>query len=323
MSTPASVVVGIGHALPECVVTNEELANRLNTSDEWIRTRTGIRERRVAAAGTTTADLAVDAARAALDSARREQVDVVVLATTTPDRRCPATAPEVASRLGLDGAAAFDLNAVCAGFLYAMATAGGLIASGVAASALVIGADRFTSLVDQQDRATACLFGDGAGAVVLRAGEIDEAGAVLAVELGSDGTQRDLITVSPDTDRLAMQGQAVYRHAVAQMTASTRAVLESSGWSVEKVDWFVAHQANQRILDAVAGRLGVEPGRVVSNIARVGNTAAASIPLALADAAADGRLAVGDRVALAAFGGGTTWGAATLTWPALTWPALG
>lgn len=317
MDTRAAVITGIGHALPLDVVTNDDLAARLDTTDAWIRSRTGIAERRVAAPGVTTADLAVEAGRAALDSAGCDHVDVVVLATSTPDRRCPATAPEVASRLGLGTPAAFDVDAVCSGFLYGLATAAGLLASGMVGSALLIGADRFTTLIDPEDRTTACLFGDGAGALVLRDGDVAEPGAVHAVELGSDGSAQDLITVAEGSRYVTMQGQTVYREAVARMVSTTRSILDRAGWPIDTLDWFVAHQANQRIIDAVAGRIGLSPDRAVSTIERLGNTAAASIPLTLAAAAADGRLTKGDRVALAAYGGGTTWGAAALTWPAL------
>jgi len=310
-----AVVSGVGHCLPDRIVTNDDLAARLDTSDEWIRTRTGIRQRHMVDTGTSTSDLAVGAGRRALASAGLTSVGVVVLATTTPDHPCPATAPVVATRLGLPDVPAFDVNAVCSGFLYALATATSMLASGLYDTALVIGADVFSVLVNPDDRATAFLFGDGAGAMVLRAGEPGEQGSVLAVELGSDGRLEDIILVEDAKSPYTMAGQTVYRHAVAQMTASTRSIVERVGWSVSDVDHFVGHQANQRILDAVAARLKMDPGRVVSNLATVGNTAAASIPIALSEAAASGRLRPGDRVALAAFGGGATWGAAALTWP--------
>jgi len=310
-----AVVSGVGHCLPDRIVTNDDLAARLDTSDEWIRTRTGIRQRHMVDTGTSTSDLAVGAGRRALASAGLTSVGVVVLATTTPDHPCPATAPVVATRLGLPDVPAFDVNAVCSGFLYALATATSMLASGLYDTALVIGADVFSMLVNPDDRATAFLFGDGAGAMVLRAGEPGEQGSVLAVELGSDGRLEDIILVEDAKSPYTMAGQTVYRHAVAQMTASTRSIVERVGWSVSDVDHFVGHQANQRILDAVAARLKMDPGRVVSNLATVGNTAAASIPIALSEAAASGRLRPGDRVALAAFGGGATWGAAALTWP--------
>jgi 3-oxoacyl-[acyl-carrier-protein] synthase-3 len=311
----AAVVAGIGHHVPSRSVPNAEFAARLDTSDEWIRSRTGIERRYVAEAGTTTSDLAVAAGAAALKSAETDSVDLVVLATSTPDRPCPATAPTVADRLGLGTVPAFDVDAVCSGFLYGLAVARAMISSGDAERVLLIGADTFTRLLDPDDRTTAFLFGDGAGAMVLRAGAATEAGAVLAVELGSDGKLIEMITVASPEDRFTMQGQSVYRHAVARMTSTTRQVLERVGWPVDRVDRFVGHQANQRILDAVALRLGLPAERVVSNLAHVGNTAAASIPLALSEHADD--LRPGERIVLAAFGGGATWGAAAITWPSL------
>ncbi|MFC4943077.1 beta-ketoacyl-ACP synthase III [Pseudonocardia sp. GCM10023141] len=323
-----AAIAGVGGSVPPTVVTNAELAARIDSSDEWITSRTGIRQRHVVEPGTATSDLAVEAGSRALKSAGCDTVDVVVLATTTPDHSCPATAPAVSSRLGLSGVAAFDVNAVCSGFLYGLAVASSMIRSGTASSALLIAADTFSTIVDPDDRATAFLFGDGAGAVVLRAADHGEPGVLLDVELGSDGTMADLIIVRAGGSRLpesaepadrffAMQGQSVYRHAVARMTAATRSVLDRVAWTPADVDRFVGHQANSRILQATADRLGIPEERVIMNLDRVGNTAAASIPLALADAAAEGTLRAGDRIALAAFGGGTTWGAAALTWPEL------
>lgn len=317
MNGPPVVLRGIGHALPTKVVSNDDLAARLDTSDEWIRTRSGIRQRYVSTSATGTSDLAVEAGVAALKSAGVETVDVVVLATSTPDRPCPATAPVVASRMGLRATPAFDLDAVCSGFLYGLATASALVTSGQFGSALLVAADTFSTLIDPDDRATAFLFGDGAAAVVLSPGDAGDPGAVLAVDLGSDGTQQDLITVADRQSSFTMQGQAVYRQAVSAMANATRTVVDRIGWSVDDLDWFVGHQANQRILDAVAARLTLPANKVISNIARVGNTAAASIPLALSEAAASGRLREGDRIALAAYGAGATWGAAAMTWPHL------
>ena len=264
-----------------------------------------------------TADLAVEAGAQALKSAAVDAVDLVVLATSTPDRACPATAPAVMSRLGLGRVPAFDIDAVCSGFVYGLATSVAMLTSGQFGTVLLIAADTFSRLVDHEDRATAFLFGDGAGAVVLRRGEPDEHGAVLTVSIGSDGTQEDLITVPDAQSHFTMQGQAVYRQAVVTMADSASRAMADVGWTVEDVDWFVGHQANQRILDAVANRIGVARDRAISNVAHVGNTAAASIPLALSEAASAGRLRPGDRVVLAAFGGGATWGAAALTWPRL------
>lgn len=305
-------------------MTNDELSARFDTSDEWIRGRTGIRARRRVRPGESTSDLAVAAAAAALKSSGDDDVDLVVLATATPDHPCPATGPAVARRLGLGEVPAFDLAAVCSGFVYGLAVADGMIAAGTARRVLLIGADTFSTILDPGDRATAAVFGDGAGAVVLRAGEPGEPGAVHGFDLGSDGDLAELVMVRaggsryPEGNRwFAMQGQAVYRHAVVRMTASARAAMDRAGWTPDDVDRFVAHQANARILATVGKELGIEPDRVYSNIASVGNTVAASIPLALADAASAGRLRAGDRVLLSAFGGGATWGAAALTWPDL------
>jgi 3-oxoacyl-[acyl-carrier-protein] synthase III len=315
MTKPCAVIAGIGHALPTTIVTNDDLAARLDTTDEWIRTRSGIRQRHIATPDVGTADLAVEAGAHALKSAAVDAVDLVILATSTPDRPCPATAPAVMSRLGLGRIPAFDMDAVCSGFLYGLATSVAMLTSGQFGSVLLIAADTFSRLIDNDDRATAFLFGDGAGAVVLRRGEQDEPGAVLGVSIGSDGSQEDLITVVDRQSHFSMQGQAVYRQAVVSMADSASRAMADVGWTVDDVDWFVGHQANQRILDAVANRVGIGPDRAISNVAHVGNTAAASIPLALSEAASAGRLRAGDRVVLSAFGGGATWGAATLTWP--------
>jgi 3-oxoacyl-[acyl-carrier-protein] synthase III len=328
VGTRAAVVAGIGGCVPDRVVSNDELAARLDTSDAWITSRTGIRQRHVVSPGTATSDLAVEAGARALKSAAVDAVDLVIVATTTPDHPCPACAPAVAERIGLGRVPAFDLNAVCSGFVYGLATAAGMLASGAFGSVLLIGADTFSTLVDPRDRATAFLFGDGAGAMVLRAGEPDEPGAIIDVELGSDGSQQDLIVVPAGGSRVpagpdrsgtcfSMQGQAVYRNAVARMAEGTRSVLDRVGWSVDELDWFVGHQANQRIIDAVAARIGLSAERALTNLDRVGNTAAASIPLALADADEAGLLKAGQKIALAAFGGGATWGAAAMTWPDL------
>lgn len=310
---------GIGHALPARVVRNADLLARIDSSDEWIRSRSGIATRHHVDPGTATSDLAVEAGTRALAQDGEGGVDVVVVATTTPDRTCPATAPLVAARLGLGTVPAFDVNAVCSGFLYGLATADALVAGG--SSVLLVAADTFSTIVDPADRHTAFLFGDGAGAVVLRPGPA----TVHALTLGSAGDQEDLI-VTPgggsrepgSADRwFRMRGQAVYRNAVERMTESTMDVLAETAWATTDVDHFVGHQANRRILDAVAGRLELPAERLVVNLDRVGNTAAASIPLALSDAYDAGALRAGDKVVLAAFGGGTTWGAATLTWPDL------
>ncbi|CAL9617706.1 beta-ketoacyl-ACP synthase 3 [Streptomyces sp. enrichment culture] len=311
---PAAVVTGLGTCLPETVVTNDDLSRHLDTDHAWIHSRTGIARRHRVSPGTGTGDLAVAAGAAALKSAGRDDCDLVLLATTTPDRRCPATAPTVASRLGLE-AAAFDLSAVCSGFVYGLSAAAAMVTAGTCERALVIGADVYSSIVDPTDRTTAVVFGDGAGAVVLERGSRDAPGALLHCELGSDGTGADLITIPPGGDHLTMQGRAVYTRAVTTMTESALSVARGAGWSPDDIDAFVGHQANQRILTSVAKRLGLPAERVVSNIADVGNTAAASIPLALADASAAGRIRQGDRLVLTAFGGGLTWGSAALVWP--------
>ncbi|MGH4011147.1 MAG: beta-ketoacyl-ACP synthase III [Pseudonocardiaceae bacterium] len=325
----AAVLQGLGGWVPPTVVTNSQLAEQLDTSDGWIRTRTGIHQRHVIRPGESTGDLAVEAGRRALDSAKLSRVDVVVLATSTPDRPCPATAPEVASRLGFTGVAAFDLAAVCTGFVYALATATGLIESGLVETALVIGADTFSTILDPKDRTTRAIFGDGAGGVVLRCGHPVEHGALLGFDLGSDGTKWDLITVPAGGSRqrsaggpaelaetyFAMRGQPVFVEAVLRMTESVRSTAKHVRWSVDEVDRFVVHQANARILAAMAEQLDAPAQRFVSNIARVGNTVAASIPLAMADAVEAGDLRAGQRVMLSGFGGGLTWGSAALTWP--------
>ncbi|MEV5873227.1 beta-ketoacyl-ACP synthase III [Streptomyces sp. NPDC052101] len=326
-----AVLAGIGSYVPPNRVTNDDLAARLDTSDAWIRSRTGIAERFVVSPGTSTGDLAVEAGLRALKSAGDERVGAVVLATTTPDQPCPATAPQVAARLGLGPVPAFDVAAVCSGFLYGLASAAGLIAAGIADSVLLIAADAFTTIVDPADRTTAVIFADGAGAVVLRAGRADEPGAIGPLVLGSDGELSHLIEVpaggsrqrssnrpaAPEDHYFRMLGRDTYRHAVEHMTAASTEAAELAGWRLGDIDRFAAHQANARILDAVSDRLGIPAERQLSNIARVGNTGAASIPLLLAEATAEGRLAAGHRVLLTAFGGGLSWGATTVNWPQL------
>ncbi|MDN3297063.1 beta-ketoacyl-ACP synthase III [Streptomyces ficellus] len=328
----AAVLSGLGSWLPPRVVTNEDLSRRFDTSDEWIRSRTGIAQRHVVDPGVATGDLAHEAGLRALKSAGTDSVDAVVLATTTPDHLSPATAPDVAARLGMGGTAAFDVAAVCSGFVYALATGAGLIASGIADSVLIIGAETFTTIVDPADRSTSSIFGDGAGAVVLRAGEPGEPGAVGPFDLGSDGSLAHLLVIpaggarqrssgrepEPGDTYFHMQGSQVYKHAVLRMTESARRVLAAAGLGAGDIDRFVGHQANLRILDSVAERLGIPLDHRVTNIADVGNTAAASIPLALADAAARGELRPGHRVLAGAFGGGLTWGSCLFQWPDIT-----
>lgn len=324
-----AVLEGLGAAAPAQVITNAMLAVRMDTSDEWIYSRTGIKERRLVEQGVTTSDLATEAGRRALKSAGITTVGAVVVATTTPDHQCPATAPAVASRLDLGTVPAYDVGAVCSGFIYALMTGAGLIALGTTERVLVIGADVFTTIVNPDDRNTAPIFGDGAGAVVLRAGHSTDLGALHDFELRSDGNLADLIIVpaggakqrasskgaTPEEYFLTMQGKAVFRNAVIRMEESARTVLDRSGWSIESVDWLIGHQANARILHSVSEQLGLPPERTFLNIDRYGNTAAGSIPLALDQAAATGKLQPGHRVLLTAFGGGATWGAITMVWP--------
>ncbi|MBW8806985.1 MAG: ketoacyl-ACP synthase III [Catenulisporales bacterium] len=330
MKFRAAVVQGVGGAVPARCVPNSELAARLDTSDAWIRDRLGIASRHVAS-DASTVDLAVEAGARALEMAGFGALDAVVLATTTPDRLCPASAPEVAARLGHTGIAAFDVNAVCAGFVHALATGNALIRGHMADRVLVLGADVFTTLVDPDDRLTASIFGDGAGALVLRAGSPDEPGALCAFDLGSDGTQVGAVEVPGGGTRdrlglpvpnrrpyLLMDGPAVFERAVREMTGSSRRVLARAGWDVASVDRFVPHQANIRIIRGVAEGLGIAAGRVVTNIEHVGNTVAASVPLALADGHDGGSLGAGDRVLVTAIGAGLAWGSAAFTWPEVT-----
>lgn len=327
--TTAAVLTGVGAWVPPTVVTNEELAGQLGLTDEWIQRRVGIRQRHVAGPGIATSDLAVEAGKRALESAGTDTVDFVLLATTTPDHPLPATAPAVATRLGLRGVPAFDLNAVCTGFTYGMAIASAMIKGGAAASILLIGADTYSTILDPADPGTFPLFGDGAGAVVLRAGSPAEHGAVGEFVLGSDGDGANLIMVPgggarqrSEPDALAwsaphftMQGKKVFTRAVTSMAEASASVLRSAGVEPAEVDRVVGHQANIRILNTLASQLDIPAERLVVNIDRVGNTSAASIPLAMADAAASDFLSVGNRVLITAFGGGLTWGAGLLCWP--------
>ncbi|MEV7928308.1 beta-ketoacyl-ACP synthase 3 [Kitasatospora sp. NPDC088264] len=327
-----AVIAGLGSSLPPREVTNTQVIARggLDTTDEWITGRTGIHRRRLAGPGVSTGDLATAAARAAIDSTGSPGLrpDLLLLATTTPDRPCPATAPEVAHRLGLGPVPAFDLAAVCSGFLYGLATASALLRSGACRTPLVVAAEKYSAIVDPFDRDTAPLFGDAAAAVVLRPGDTTEPGALLETDWGSDGGESDLITVAAGGSRLPateapgrddryfrMRGRQVYAHAVRRMAASAGAALVATGWQAREVQAFIGHQANQRILDAVADRLGIPPRHRFGNIRDVGNTAGASVPLALADAAARGACRPGAPTLLTAFGGGLTWASATLLWP--------
>jgi len=326
-----AVLEGIAGYVPPDAVANDALPAAWGVDDAWVRRRTGIGERRRAAPGVTTGDLALEAAGRALSAAGRPPVDAVVVATSTPDRPMPAMAPRLATRLGLGGPAAWDVSAACSGFVYGLAAAVGAVTSGCADRVLLVAAEVYSTLLDPQDRSAGLLFGDGAGAAVLRRGAPDEPGAVLALDLGSDGSGDELIQVpgggalersrpgefGPDDRYFRMRGHDVFQHAVTRMTQSAHTVLKRADWAAEDIDRFCAHQANARILSAVGARVPVPGDRQVTNIARVGNTGAASIPLALADAAARGELQAGHRVLLTAFGAGLTWGSAALVWPEL------
>ena len=319
-----SEIVGCGGYLPEKIVTNAELADRLETSDEWIHQRTGIRQRHVAAVGELTSDLATSAARQALKSAgmKGNDLDLIVLATATPDHTFPATATKVQAQLGMTRGAAFDVQAVCTGFIYALATADALVRARQARTALVIGAETFSRILDWQDRGTCVLFGDGAGAVVLQAAEGREKGArgILSSHLHSDGSNYELLYVDggPSTTGtsgfLRMEGREVFRHAVQRLAEVVDEALAANGLSDRDIDWLVPHQANRRIIDSMGRKLGLPPEKVVVTIDRHANTSAASVPLALADAVANGRIRRGQLVLLEAMGGGLTWGASLVRW---------
>ncbi len=320
-----SVVEGIGSCLPEKRVTNSDLEKTVDTTDEWIVQRTGIRERRIAGPGETTSTLATRAAMEALANAGRvaADVDLIVLATSTPDYTFPSTATQVQAALGITHGAAFDVQAVCSGFVYAMTIADKFLASGSHKCALVIGAETFSRLLDWSDRTTCVLFGDGAGAVVLVAqeseGRVSDRG-VLTSHLRSDGRHREKLFVDggPSTTgtvgHLRMSGKEVFRHAVGMVTDVMRDAFAATGTTADDLDWFVPHQANERIIDASAEKLGIAPAKIVKTVQMHGNTSAASIPLALSVACADGRIKRGDLVMLEAMGGGFTWGSVMVRW---------
>ena len=322
MTEFVSVVRGVGGYLPEKVLTNEDLAKMVDTTDEWITARTGIRKRHIAADGETTSDLGAKAARKALDAAglTPDDIDLIIVATATPDYTFPATATIVQHKLGITRGAAFDLQAVCSGFVFATATADNFLARGQFERALVIGAETFSRILDWSDRSTCVLFGDGAGAVVLERQEKKRAGdrGVKGIHLRSDGRYKDLLFVDggPSTTQtvghLRMVGNQVFKHAVGKISESVVASLKQANLEVKDIDWFVPHQANQRILSAVAERLGLEEGKIVSTVATHGNTSAASIPLALDAAVLDGRVKQGDLVLIEAIGGGLAWGSALI-----------
>jgi 3-oxoacyl-[acyl-carrier-protein] synthase III len=313
-----SVIRGSGSALPARAVSNADLAERVETSDEWIVERTGIRQRYLAGEGETTASLATLAARRALEAAGMDasEIELIVLATATPDQTFPATATIVQHELGCNGGIAFDVAAVCSGFLYAMATADSLLRTGMARRALVIGAETFSRILDWSDRTTCVLFGDGAGAIVLEAQDVAEDGpGVLLTRLHADGAHNQLLYVDggPSTTQtvghLRMKGREVFRHAVVNLADVLGEVLGGTGFSADDIDWVVPHQANARILDATARKLGLPPEKVVVTVDRHANTSAASVPLAYDTAVRDGRIKPGDLVMFEAMGGGFTWGA--------------
>ena len=318
-----SVVQGCGSYLPARLVTNADLAKQMDTSDEWIQQRTGIRQRHIAADGELTSHLALKASERALEHAglKASDLDLIVLATATPDETFPATATRVQAELGMTRGAAFDVQAVCAGFVYALSVADSMIKSGLASTALVIGAETFSRILDWNDRGTCVLFGDGAGAVVLRAEEGKGTTAdrgVLANALHSDGRQHDILYVDggPSSTRttgfLRMEGKEVFKHAVLNMAAVVGEVLLKAGLETKDIDWLVPHQANKRIIDGTGRKLGLTPERVVVTVDQHANTSAASVPLALDTAVRDGRIRPGQLVMLEAMGGGFTWGASLL-----------
>ena len=323
--TLRSVILGCGCYLPSRVLTNEELAAQVDTSDEWIVQRTGIRERRIAAPGEMTSDLALRAAQSALAHAKvdPQSIDLIVLATSTPDQTFPASAVSVQAGLGINHGAAFDLQAVCSGFVFGLSTVDALLRVGAFKRALLIGAETFSRILDWKDRTTCVLFGDGAGAVVMEAqeqpGTMQDRG-VLTTHLRSDGRHKMKLYVdggpssTGTTGHLRMEGKEVFRHAVAMITDVVEDAFAATGYKAADIDWFVPHQANKRIIDGSAHKLGIDPGKVVISVDRHGNTSAASIPLALAEASADGRIKRGDLLLLESMGGGFTWGSAILRW---------
>jgi len=325
VSVVRSHIIGCGAYLPEKILSNADLAKMVDTSDAWIVERTGIRRRRIAAKNERTSDLALKAARAALSDANTavSDLDLIIVATTTPDETFPAVATRVQAELGMTRGAGFDVQAVCSGFIYGLSVADNFIRCGQAKTVLLIGAETMSRLMDWSDRATCVLFGDGAGAVVLQAangtGEASDRG-VLSTELYSDGRLHDLLYVdggpstTQTTGHLRMQGPEVFKHAVVNTTAAIQQAAKDGGITVADIDWIVPHQANQRILDATARRLGIPASRIISTIAEHGNTSAASVPLALAEGLADGRIKRGDLLLMEAMGGGFTWGAALVRW---------
>ncbi|HMQ40914.1 MAG TPA: beta-ketoacyl-ACP synthase III [Paracoccus sp. (in: a-proteobacteria)] len=318
--SPRAVIRGTGHYLPERVVENSWFEDRIDTSDEWIRTRTGIERRHFAAEGETTSQMAIEAAKAALERAglAADQIDAIIVATSTPDLTFPSVATMVQAGLGMTRGFAFDVQAVCAGFVFALANADGLIRSGQAERVLVIGAETFSRLMDWEDRGTCVLFGDGAGAVVLEAAAGER--GILSTDLNSDGNYRDILYVDGGVSttgtagKLRMQGNVLFRHAVEKLAETAHRAIDKAGLTPGDIDWLVPHQANARIIAATAQRMNLPMDKVVLTVADHGNTSAASIPLALSVADRDGKLNAGDVVVTEAIGGGLSWGAVVLRW---------
>ncbi|MGA9603583.1 MAG: beta-ketoacyl-ACP synthase III [Methyloceanibacter sp.] len=325
MTTVRTVIKGVGGYLPTRILTNQDLANLVDTSDQWITERTGIKERRIAAEGELTSTMGAIAARRALDDAgvAPEDIDLIILATSTPDQTFPATAVTIQAELGITRGAAFDMQAVCSGFVFALATADTYMKSGLFKRALVIGAEAFSRILDWQDRSTCVLFGDGAGAVVVEAQKLNGAltdRGVLATCLRSDGRYRDKLYVdggpssTGTVGHLRMDGPEVFRHAVTKISEVIGATLEQAGYKASDIDWFVPHQANKRILDGAARKLGLNKDKIIITLDKHANTSAASIPLALSQGRMDGRIKPGDLVMIEAMGGGFTWGAILIRW---------
>jgi 3-oxoacyl-[acyl-carrier-protein] synthase-3 len=319
-----SIARGCGAYLPERVVTNDELAAQVDTTDEWIQARTGIKQRHIAADGELTSDLAIQAANRAMAAAGVEgkDIDLIVLATATPDHTFPSTATTVQAAIGMQGGAAFDVQAVCSGFIFALATADNFIKAGQCKRALVIGAETFSRILDWEDRTTCVLFGDGAGALVLEAseGEGPDATGILSTHLHSDGRFKEMLYVdggpsaTQTVGHLRMQGREVFKHAVTNLSNVVLEALEANGLEADAIDWLVPHQANQRIISGAARKLKMDPAKVVTTVSSHANTSAASVPLALDVAVRDGRIKPGDLLLLEAMGGGFTWGASLLRW---------
>ncbi|MGE5261433.1 MAG: beta-ketoacyl-ACP synthase III [Actinomycetota bacterium] len=325
MNTVRTVIKGVGGYLPTKVLTNDDLAKVVDTSDQWITERTGIKERRIAAEGELTSTMGAIAARRALDDAglAPEDIDLIILATSTPDQTFPATAVTIQAELGITHGAAFDVQAVCSGFVFALATADTYLKSGLFKRALVIGAEAFSRLLDWEDRATCVLFGDGAGAVVVEAQKLNGAltdKGILATCLRSDGRYRDKLYVdggpssTGTVGHLRMDGPEVFRHAVTKISEVIGTTLDQAGYKPSDIDWFVPHQANKRILDGAARKLGLDRDKIIITLDKHANTSAASIPLALTQGRADGRIKPGDLVLIEAMGGGFTWGAVLIRW---------